>query len=154
MNLLKDAHKQQSIILVNSLGIKKMNLFSPNRPKLVNQRPTWLRNHIAIPHLELFPLEDGNLEISIWLPIKDETFSSMRFTHILSPISLHGFIQNFINDPEETCEFIFKHHPNDALNPELRNHIRYTTPINEEKKVCKQQQNGKIPSGPDDILEF
>ncbi len=101
-----------------------MNLFDPLRPKLPNSRPTWVRDHIAISHLEIFPLEDGNLELSIWLPLRDETFASKRFTKTISPIFLHGFIQNFINDPEEICEFVFKSNDDD-LNPELRNHVRY-----------------------------
>jgi len=115
-----------------------MNLFDPNRPKLPNSRPTWVRDHIVIGNLEIFPLESGLLEISIWLPIRDQTFASMRFTKTLEPIALHGFIQNFINDPEETCEFFFKTETqNENLNPELRNHIRYQTDPNSETKLIK-----------------
>ena len=120
-----------------------MNLFDPLRPKLPNSRPTWVRDHIAISNFEIFPLEDGNLEISIWLPIRDETFASMRFTKVIPPIALHGLIQNFINDPEETCEFLFKNQENQNLNPELRNHIRYETNPESNLKLIKNNSNSK-----------
>lgn len=110
-----------------------MNLFDPSRPKLPNSRPTWLRNHIAIPHLEIFPLENGNLEASIWLPTRDETFASKRFSKILSTNEFLDFLSNFRLDPEKTCEELFSHSEPD-LTPELRNHIRFEPNPDEDKK--------------------
>ncbi len=65
-------------------------------------------------------MPNGNLEISIWLPLRDETFATMRFTKELEPVALHGLIQNFTNDPEATCEFLFLSEPE---SPELRRYI-------------------------------
>ncbi len=126
-----------------------MHLFDPQRPKLPNQRPAWIRNHIAVDNFQIFPLENGNIEISIWLPIKDSTFASMRFTKEIEPISLHGLIQNFINDPEQTCEFLFQQQPNEAMEPQLRNQIRYETNPDETTRLIKQSNNSKSkPVGP------
>ncbi len=124
-----------------------MHLFDPLRPKLPNSRPTWFRNNIAISHFEIFPREDGNLDVSIWLPLKDETFASKRFTKILEPIALHGLIQNFINNPEETCEFLFKNEPQ-GLQPELRNNIRYETDPDAEVKTIKNTNPVRKPNQP------
>lgn len=98
-----------------------MHLFDPLRPKLANSRPTWLRNHIAISNFEIFPLEDGNIKISIWLPIRDEIFASMRFSKIIKLNSFSELIKDFIINPEETCENLFKNQLEEDLNPELRN---------------------------------
>lgn len=96
-----------------------MNLYDENRPKLPNGRRCWQRNHIYIPDLNIFPLESGDVEISIFLPLKEENFISKRFSIILDPQYLPSFLKNFTNDPEEICEFYFKH-PDPQLMPELR----------------------------------
>lgn len=123
-----------------------MNLFDPLRPKLPNSRPAWLRNHIAIPHIELVPLENNNLEISLWLPLRDETFTSVRFTKIFSIPEFLEFLTQFKLDPEKTCEENFKFNGN-YLDPELRtNSVRFesgfeTTEV--KTKMNKKQQEFK-----------
>ncbi len=116
-----------------------MQLFDPNRPKLPNLKPAWSRDHIAINNFEIFPLESGNLEISIWLPIKDSAFTSMRFTKIFSFYEFGILLNEFVNNPEETCE---KHFTSqiEILQPQLTNQIRFEYDPNEESKP-KQKQN-------------
>lgn len=117
-----------------------MNLFSPDRPLLANGKPTWLTRNIAISHFELRPLQNGNLEISIWLPLKDETFATMRFSKILEPVALHGILQNFINDPEATCEYLFQDEPE---TPEFRRYITNRSDTDEPDIIAIKPQNKK-----------
>lgn len=97
-----------------------MQLHDPTRPTLSNGRPTFLRGSVVIPRPEIWPSQSGQFEVSIFLPIRDGTFSSKRFT--TSFISIHDFISfmhNFHDDPEYCCEQHFKANLA-ALQPELR----------------------------------
>lgn len=118
-----------------------MNLFDPSRPKLANGLPTWTHRNIAISHFELRPLPSGNLEISIWLPLKDETFATMRFTKELEPVALHGLIQNFTNDPEATCEFLFLSEPE---SPELRRYVSNIFDTEENREIRRLNKKKSV----------
>jgi hypothetical protein len=121
-----------------------MKLYDPNRPRLANGLPTWLNRNIAISHFELRPLENGNLEISIWLPLRDETFATMRFSKTIEPVALHGLIQNFLNDPEATCEFLFQSEP-EHLQPELKRYISNRSNDLDDDIVISKPKTKKIP---------
>lgn len=116
-----------------------MHLFDPLRPKSPDARPNWLRDHIPIPKFEISPLESGDFELSIWLPIPEKRFASMRFTKILNLLSFQELIKNFVLDPELTCENLFQNEYK-TMQPELRHHTRQiyqdeeTNPIIEKKK--------------------
>ena len=114
-----------------------MNLFDPTRPQLPNSRPAWLRNHIAISHFEIFPLPNNKIELSIWLPIRETSFSSKRFSIKIDLSQLNQILLDFTNDPEKTCEELFSSNP---ILPELRtNSINHNYIENKLSKIDQEK---------------
>lgn len=98
-----------------------MQLNSHLRPTSPNGRVCWQRENIIIPNLEIWPLDNSQFELSIWLPIRDQTFASMRFSLSVSNQDLLGILEEFRLDPELTCEKYFGNDiQDDAARPELR----------------------------------
>lgn len=84
-----------------------MRLFDPQRPT-TNSRPMWQDGMVAIPRLNIFPCENGLVEISCMLPIKDGAFSAKEF-HVKIPLNeLEKLISNFKFNPEQTLKDLFK----------------------------------------------
>jgi len=96
-----------------------MNLFDPQREFLANGRRTWQRGQIAIPEIQIFPLENLNIRLSIMLPVKEGIFTSKRFEKEITQAELFPALNAFVTDPESWAETFF---PPDLpnLQPELR----------------------------------
>src|SRR6266481_2260223 len=89
-----------------------MNLYDPNRPKIFH-KPAFLPGQYPIPHLQLWPLPNGKVEISLMLPLKDERFAGKYFRLEINLNQLPTLVQNFIHDPEE---FINEHFGSNRTN--------------------------------------
>lgn len=119
-----------------------MNLFDPLRPRSPLNQPTWLRAHIVIPRLELSPLPTGQIQLSLFLPIKNET-GLKRYTTELHLNDIENLINDFCSDPELTCERLFSFDPHP---PELRRHTP-TPPVFNKKPISQSIISSELVEG-------
>ncbi len=88
-----------------------MNLYDPQRPTILH-KPAFLPGQFPIPLLHIWPLPDGNIELSMLLPIKEDKYMGKFFRKIITPEELHFEISSFSFDPEQFVETHFGEDPN------------------------------------------
>jgi hypothetical protein len=76
-----------------------MNLHDPSRPKILH-RPAFSSGWQVIPRLQLWPLENGQVELSLMLPVKDERFAGKWYNIMVDPKDLPMLLSRFQEDPE------------------------------------------------------
>jgi hypothetical protein len=76
-----------------------VNLHDPLRPTILH-RPAFISGWHVIPRLQIWPKEDGKLELSLMLPILDQRFAGKWYTIECLPTELHDLIKEFKQDPE------------------------------------------------------
>lgn len=89
-----------------------MKLDEATRPKM-GDRATWLSGQAVIPPLEVKPLADGQIDLFLFLPIKEKAGGNafIRF-HKKLPYDLVGVVlEEFYNDPELCVSVLFEDHP-------------------------------------------
>jgi hypothetical protein len=96
-----------------------MHLFDPQRNFLPNGHKTWLRGDVAIKNPTVRPLQNGNIELSMFLPIREEIFTSKEFKIEITPQELITKLEDFAEDPENFVETHFTS-TNRGLLPEVR----------------------------------
>lgn len=76
-----------------------MNLHDPQRPRILH-RPAFLTGWHVIPRLQIWPKENGKIELSLMLPIQDQRFSGKWYTIECYSTELHDLIKEFQQNPE------------------------------------------------------
>jgi hypothetical protein len=82
-----------------------MNYFDPQRPRLGNGMPTYLRLTSALPTFNLTPRPDGRVQIMVFLPGSPGRFAP-RWAEF-DMMALERAIADFIEDPEEWLKVNF-----------------------------------------------
>ncbi|SRR6266404_4255446 len=77
-----------------------MNLHDPNRPRILH-RPAFSSGWHVIPRLQIWPKENGKIELSMMLPIMDQRFSGKWYSIECHSTTLHDMLKEFTQDPEE-----------------------------------------------------
>lgn len=97
-----------------------MNLYDIARPKLSNGRECWLRGHVAIASPTIWQRSDGQIELSMMLPLTGPQYAATQL-HRLFPnvIAIQDWLTAFVADPETTCESTW-----DEKRVELRRHTQ------------------------------
>lgn len=89
-----------------------MKLHDPQRPT-INHRPAFLPGNVVIPHLMIWPLPNGLVELSMMLPLKgDHRFTGKYFRLEIKPETLPSAIDLFTSDPEQFVSDCFMADPN------------------------------------------
>ncbi len=77
-----------------------MNLHDPNRPRILH-RPAFLSGWHVIPRLQIWPKENGKMELSLMLPIPDQRFAGKWYSLECYSTELQDLTKEFQQDPEE-----------------------------------------------------
>ena len=104
-----------------------MHLFDPKRNFLPNGHKTWLRSDVALKNPTIKPLENKNYELSMFLPVREEIFTSKEFKIEVSPDQLLILLEEFTNDPENFVEKYFTSE-DENLSPEVRRRAKQKEP--------------------------
>ncbi len=99
-----------------------MQLYDPNRPKIFH-RPAFLPGRYPIPRLQLWPLENGLIEIAMLLPLQDERFAGKYFSRTVHLHELPDIISLFWHDPELFLKKHFSNDPN-GFRPDIGQEIK------------------------------
>lgn len=76
-----------------------MNLHDPLRPKILH-RPAFLSGWYVIPRLQLWPKENGKIELSLMLPIQDQRFSGKWYSITVREDEISDMVLSYGEDPE------------------------------------------------------
>lgn len=77
-----------------------MKLHDSSRPRILH-RPAFITGWHVIPRLQIWPLENDLIELSMMLPIEDQRFAGKWYSTTVSSSMLHDIMKYFREDPEE-----------------------------------------------------
>lgn len=86
-----------------------MNLYSPDRPEVTTNRKALLLDGSAVPRVSVFPIEDGRVELMVFLRehTSGENYSYSAHTILMLCSDLDKFFFNYSRDPELVLEHYF-----------------------------------------------
>ena len=76
-----------------------MNLHDPLRPKILH-RPAFLSGWHVIPRLQIWPKENGKIELSLMLPIQDQRFAGKWYSITVRPDEIPDLVLSYDENPE------------------------------------------------------
>jgi hypothetical protein len=83
-----------------------MNLHDPQRPK-ISHRPAFTTGWQIIPRLQLWPLENDEVELSLMLPVQDQRFAGKWYNITVNQYEVPDLLKEFRNSPEEFVRLYF-----------------------------------------------
>jgi hypothetical protein len=86
-----------------------MKYFDPNRPTLGGDRAKLLETPYVLPGFYVTPVDEGLVDISVWLPTTAGAFSHHSLT--IEPVQLPGLIASYLANPEQVLKEVFKWQP-------------------------------------------
>jgi len=86
-----------------------MKYFDPLRPTLGGDRAKLLETPYVLPGFYVTPVDEGLVDISVWLPSADNAFACHSLTVEL--VQLPRIITDYLADPEHVLKETFKWQP-------------------------------------------
>lgn len=86
-----------------------MHLYSTDRPEVTTNRKALLLDGSAVPRVSVFPIEDGRVELLVFLREYNsgESYSYSAHTALMLCSDLDKFFFNYCRDPELVLEHYF-----------------------------------------------